>query len=269
MNKALLLYIFLTFQQITVFANGIACTSLLSQPRFSSSEIEKLDTETLKTFLSKPTFRGNMISEHPWNDILMTSPLQHDPKNFMYVIHAKKNGVPNELPQEGSSQFISGSLITNNYVKAFGRFGYILDVRAENVIATWPVDGQSTRQDPWSYRKTQGVYSPLDLIDRSGWFWLNHKELIKVDIYNEVLLDSGAKDRELHKVKIVGLYVILDHPKKELNASGIDPVALGWEGPPLTEKDLLAAKKLAEQYSVPLITIYKSNTVSYVDRRVQ
>jgi hypothetical protein len=252
-----------------VYGSVLSCANLFESntTKLSPDEIVQLNVSDLKIFLDKPTFKGENLSDHPWIKAKLTNPTNHNPNDFMYVIHGVREGVPQELPKGSRGPYISASLISNNYVTSHARFGYILDVTAENIIATWPVDGQTRRDEPWNYRQTQGVHSQKDLLDRSGWMWQNHRELLKIDIYNEVLLDSGkTSPPSFHKVKTIGLYVIVDKSFKKPGES-FDRQAFGWDGPLLSDVDFAAAVALAKKHNLPLIKLYRTEAPPMVDRR--
>lgn len=267
-KATMLTKVFIAFTSLffSFSAFGQSCSGIFA----NATKIESLDRESLIEFLNKKPYTKTEQDMHPWNNVRLTDPMQHNPNDFMYVIHGVKNGVPKELPVAPPTPFISASLISDGYIKAFGRFGYILDVKAENVIATWPTDGQTNRNDPWIYRSSQGVYSPRDLLDRSGWFWQNHGQLLRVDIYNEVLLDSGINSvRAKNQTKIIGFYIITDSATRAKTTSqGIDPVESGWDGKPLTEADLNAAELLAKKYNLPLVKIIRTQDPMVIDRRL-
>ena len=244
---------------------GTRANALDSERAFTPEQVLSLSKSDLKTFLSKPTFKSAGDDRHPWNDFEGTDPRHHNANRFSYLI----TGIRRVSDQViADKDFISASLITEACTNSFARFGYILDAKPENIIATWVTDGQTSRQDPWQYRLSQGVYSAIELINRTGWFFQMTGKLLRAEIYNEVLLDSGQqRQRAMNRVRVIGLYIIEDSKfAPVISTPGLDPIAMGWEGPKLSAADVEKIQILAKTSGLPLVKLVRKGRVPLIDR---
>jgi hypothetical protein len=235
----------------------------VDEERVSYSKVAEFPQEKLKAFLSLAPWKGTRLAEHPWQGANFTDPRFHDPQNFLYVTTGLKT-VPANAELLPDRPFASGSLISNEAVRTYSRFGFILEVTPENVIATFVTDGQTSRNDAFAYRQTNGVLAPHELINRTGWWYGQFGKLLYTSIYNEVLLDLGFKGSPAHhRVRVIGLYLI--------DAVGIDEqaVAMGWEGPALSSEMVAQAEHLARSSGLPLVRIKKDARSIMINREIQ
>jgi hypothetical protein len=232
----------------------------VDESRLALATVSQLPKKDLKAFLELVPWKGANNEVHPWQGTHLTNPRAHSPQNFRYVVTGLR-AVPATAELFANRPFASASLISNEAVHTYSRFGFILDVALENVIATFPTDGQTNRLDPWAYRVSQGVLSPNALINRTGWWYMHTGKLLYTSIYNEVLLDLGfTGSKAAHAVQVTGLYLI------ESPAQGDEAVSMGWEGPALSREDVRKIEALAISSGLPLIRIQKHFKPVFLNR---
>lgn len=181
-------------------------------------------------------------------DFETTSPTQHNPNNFRYVVHTfaddytkatqtlmgltnQKAGLRAEVqhdPVENTGgfigrSFISSSVIDQDHMGTWSSAGAILNVERENVVFTSPTDaGILASTDMESTQMSAPVQSFTSLLGET------HPE-----VYNEIVV-RGSDDYP--PISISGVFVKADH-----------------EGNPLDLELAQKARILAQRLNVPTI----------------
>jgi hypothetical protein len=136
--------------------------------------------------------RQKSLAIAAWFSGRFSNPKSHDPRRFLYVVHAVREdhaGVLNFLRNSSASPeyLISASVVNERKSYTFGRVGFILEVPPENIVSTSPQDtaiinnwvtdspdfikkelGAETAEDykRWLFQK-HGISDPTQLINEN------------------------------------------------------------------------------------------------------